>query len=252
MERFSGQVGFVTGAASGIGRSIALNLAREGADVVACDVNAAGMRETCSEIEQLGRRALAQLLDVASAEQISSAVDAALGHFGKIDVLMNIAGISPKENFLDCTEESWDITHDVNLKGVMLCSQTVARHMVERKSGKIVSIASTAAEVIFPNLGPFYHTSKAGVSQLTRYMAQELAPHGINVNAIGPGTIVTPLTQPMIDNKEISGPILSRIPLQRFGQPDDIARVALFLASEDAVYVTGQTILVDGGLLLLV
>ena len=242
----------VTGAASGIGRATALNLAKEGADIVAGDLNGAGLQATCGEIENMGRRALAHELDVANSDQVAAFVKAALERFERIDVLMNIAGISPKQSFLDCTEEAWDRTHDVNLKGVMLCSQAVARHMVERRAGCIVSIASTCSEAVIPALGPFYHTSKAGVMQLTRYMAQELGPHGIRVNAIGPGLTETPLTEESRSFPEISEAMLSRIPMKRWGKPNDIARVALFLASDDAAYVTGQTIYVDGGILCMV
>ena len=252
MERFVDQVALVTGGASGIGEAIALNLAQEGATVVTADRNDGGGKATCLEIEKLGRQAMAYEIDVSKLDQIGGMVQATIDRFGKIDVLMNVAGISPIENFIECGEVNWDRTHDINLKAVMFISQTVAKHMISRKSGAIVSIASSAGEVIFPNLGPFYHTSKAAVIQLTRYMAQELAPHGIRANAIGPGLIETPLTEESRSDVEAMAYMRTRVPMKRWGKPNDIARVALFLASEDAAYVTGQTLFVDGGMLTLV
>ncbi|MBI3091065.1 MAG: SDR family oxidoreductase [Candidatus Tectomicrobia bacterium] len=252
VQRFVDRVALVTGAASGIGKAIALNLAQEGADVVAADKNAAGVQATCRDIEKMGRKALPYEVDVAQFAQLGKLVQAAIDRFGKIHVLMNVAGISPKETFLTCTEALWDRTHDINLKSYMFLSQAVAPHMIKQKDGRIVSIASSAGEVVYPNLGPYYHTSKAGVIQLTRYMAQELAPHGIRVNAIGPGLIETPMTEETRRNEAVMTPLRARVPMKRWGKPEEIARVALFLASDDASYVTGETLFVDGGLLTLV
>ncbi|MBI3089774.1 MAG: SDR family oxidoreductase [Candidatus Tectomicrobia bacterium] len=251
MERFAGRTAVVTGAASGIGRATALLLAQEGAIVIAGDINAEGVNSTCATIEASGGQALPWEVDVARRDHVEAFTQAVVDRFGRIDVLMNIAGIARRANFIDFDEAVWDRIMDVNLKGVLHLSRTVARHMVERGYGRIVSIASTAGEVVYPHLAPAYHVSKAGIIQLTRYMAQELAPHGVTVNAIGPGIIATPNTEPSISDPEYVKTAMARIPMKRWGQPEDVAYVALFLASDHAAYVTGQTLFVDGGMLTL-
>ncbi len=251
MECYVGRTALVTGAASGMGRVTAKLLAEEGANVVAGDINADGLKETCDEIAANGRQVLSYVLDVTDREQLKAMVQAAVERFGQIDVLMNIAGIASRENFLEFDAAMWDRMMDVNLNSVLFLTRAVAPHMIERGYGRVVSIASTAGEVVYPNLSPAYHASKAAIIQLTRYMGQELAPHGITVNALGPGVIQTPITAPSMKDPEYVKMIMERIPLKRFGQPEDVAYVALFLASEQAAYVTGQTIFVDGGMLTL-
>ena len=245
--RCSGTVALVTGGQQGIGRAIALALAREGADVVLNYLDdpdaAAGVAK---EIRDAGRRCLLVQGDVSRAAHVSALVDAAESGMGPVDTLVNNAGIFPRAPFLDVTEAEWDRVHGVNLKGSFLCAQAVARRLVARGApGAIVNLASSAAYRSSPR-GTHYVASKAGVVGLTRAMALELAPHGIRVNAIAPG--LTDTAQPRDGHSEAELQAMARqVPLGRMGAPDDVAGVAVFLASADARHVTGQVIHVNGG-----
>jgi NAD(P)-dependent dehydrogenase (short-subunit alcohol dehydrogenase family) len=245
--RCGGTVALVTGGQQGIGRAIALALAREGADVVLNyldDPDAAA--RIAKEISAAGRRCLPVQGDVSRASDVAALVDAAERGVGPIDTLINNAGTFPRSAFLDLTEAEWDRVHGVNLKGSFLAAQAVARRLVARGSpGAIINLASSAAYRSSPR-GTHYVASKAGVVGLTRAMALELAPHAIRVNAIAPG--LTDTAQPRDGHSEIELQAMARqVPLGRMGQPDDIAAVAVFLASADARHITGQVIHVNGG-----
>ena len=244
------KVALVTGGAQGIGLACATRFAREGARVAIVDIDAAhGARA----VETIGAdKALFIQGDVARSETAARAVAETLARFGGIDVLMNNAGITHAADFLDLGEADFDRVLGVNLKSYFLFGQAVARHMVEtRRAGVIVNMSSVNAVVAIANQVP-YSVSKGGVAQLTRVMAVSLAPRGIRVNAIGPGTIATELArQAVLGSPAAEKTILSRTPLGRLGEPDEVAKVAVFLSSDDASYLTGQTVYPDGGRLAL-
>jgi len=247
--RLEGKTAIVTGAGGrrGIGRAIALGLAREGADVAVTEWPG---EQTSAEIRALGRRSPAAPVDVADAPAVRRFVDDVAREFGRIDILVNNAGFCEFVPFLDVTEELWDRTLAVNLKGYFLFGQCVARHMVgQGTGGKIVNVSSQAAERAGEEK-VHYCVSKAGVAMLTRGMALELARHRINVNAVAPGTIDTEIVrqahiQALVEQERLH----STIPFGRMGTADDVVGAALFLCSSDSDYVTGATLLVDGGML---
>ena len=240
----------VTGAGSGINRAIALRFAEEGAAVVVADVDPGGAEETRSQVRAAGGRAEVARVDVRRRDEIDAMVKTALDRFGKIDILVNGAGVESLMPFLDLEEAEWNRVLAVNLTGAFLCGQAVAREMVRAgRGGKILNIASVNAVVSLPNQA-HYVSSKGGLLMLTKAMAIELAPHGINVNAIGPGAVETPLTAKSFSDPARREFLRSRIPLNRFGQPRDIANAAVFLASEESSFVTGTILFVDGGRLI--
>ncbi len=245
------RVAIVTGGGQGIGEGIAQMLAAEGSHVVVVDQSEATAEASASRIRALGHKALACGVDVSSWDQVRSMVDRVVGEFGRIDILVNNAGISPKKDARkilvhEIEPNQWDLVMAVNLKGAFHCIKAVIPIMMRQRSGRIVSISSQAAKIGFS--GPaaaHYAASKAGLSALTRFAAHELAPYGILVNAIAPGTIQTPmrkLTIPEVDNLAIAG-----IPLGRFGTIDEIANAVVFLASDLASYITGEIMDVNGG-----
>jgi 2-deoxy-D-gluconate 3-dehydrogenase len=244
----SGKTALVTGAGSGLGRSIALALAEAGADVAVTELasrleNAGAVAES---IRALGRKALVVKLDVTSVKNIQRAVDEVVKGFSRIDILVNNAGINVPKQALDVTEDDWDRILDVNLKGVFFCAQAVGREMVRRGSGKIINIASQNGVVGYHDRAA-YCSSKAGVVNLTRVLAIEWAQHQINVNAVAPTFVLTPLTEKMFADPAFSKEIRRRIPLGRLGKPKDIVGAVVFLASPAADLITGHTLLVDGG-----
>ena len=247
--RVDDKVAFITGAGTGLGQASAVALAQAGADIALTELpGKEGLaRETVGLVVAAGRRAVAVPLDVTKLPMIAESVDQALKHFGRIDILVNNAGINVPKLALDVSEEDWDRVLDVNLKGVFFVAQAVAkRAMVQQSGGKIINIASQNGVI-----GYFYRaaycSSKAGVVNLTRVLALEWAKYRINVNAIGPTFLETPLTKPMFENAEFKADVLSRIPLGRIGKPEDVVGAVVYLASPAADLVTGHTLLVDGG-----
>lgn len=244
--RFKDKVVVITGGGSGIGAAIAKRFAIEGALIVIGDINQKGALKIVSEIKEKGFRGHELKLDVSDRFSVDKFFDEVENKFGKIDVLINSAGVAFRESFLEVSEESWDKTIDINLKGTFLCSQKCANIMVKNNvEGKIVSISSICGAVAdkFSFHAP-YEASKAGINMLTRVMALELAPHKIRANAVAPGRINTPLTRK--DPKHIES-VISYIPLNRYGTSDEVASSVLFLSSEDSSYITGQILYVDGG-----
>ena len=248
--RFADQVVIVTGGAQGIGRACVEAFAAEGAGVVIADIDAEGGEKTAEAIKAQGGRAQFIQTDVGDASQAQRLVDRTLEAFGRLDVLINNAGIIKTAEFLDISEADFDAVLRVNLKGVFLVGQAAARAMVKQGKGAIVNMSSANAVVAIPNQVP-YVTSKGAVNQLTKVMALALADKGVRVNAIGPGSILTDLLKTVMSDEAARGKILSRTPMGRCGEPSEIAKVALFLASDEASYITGQTIYPDGGRLAL-
>ena len=237
------KVAIVTGASQGIGHACAERLVREGARVMLVDVRPEGADAAAA----LGDAARFFQADVSVKAEVDTMVAATLAAFGRIDILINNAGVTHAADFLDLTEDDFDRVLRINLKSMFLCSQAVARDMVTRQSGCIINMSSVNAELTIPNQIP-YVVSKGGVNQLTRVASIGLAQHGIRVNAIGPGTILTELAkQAVLASPEARHTILSRTPLGRCGEPEEIAAIAAFLASDDASYITGQTLYADGG-----
>lgn len=246
--RVDGQVAVVTGGGSGLGRAMAKGLSEAGAAVAVADLPKMlpGAEETAQAIRAAGGTAYAVPLNVKEQASIDAMVAAVLKESGRIDILVNNAGVNIPREALDVSEQDWDNVVDVNLKGVFFTSQAVGRVMVKQKSGRIVNIASQNGLVGYYKRAA-YCSSKAGVVNLTRVLALEWAPHGINVNAIGPTFIVTPLTQSTFDDENMRADLLKRIPLGRVGQPEDVVGACVFLCSPAASLITGHTLMVDGG-----
>ena len=247
MSRLKDKVALITGAAQGIGFACAHAFAGEGARIVLADVNADKGRKAAESVGATFARC-----DVSRKDQVTAAVEKAVSQFGRLDILVANAGIVHAADFLELEESDFDRVLAVNLKGIFLAGQAAARQMVKQGGGgSIVNMSSVNAVLAIPNQVP-YVVSKGGINQLTKVMALSLAPHGIRVNGIGPGTILTELAKTaVLGNKEAERKILSRTPLGRMGEPAEIARVALFLASDESSYMTGQTLYPDGGRLAL-
>ena len=241
----AGKVALVTGAAQGIGRAIALLLARNGAEVVVSDINLEKAQETANEIQGMGRRSLAIKVNVADLKDVERMVETTVEQFGRIDILVNNAGITRDRLILRMTEEDWDAVLDVNLKGTFNCTKAAIRYMSKQKSGKIVSIASVTGEMGNPGQAN-YGASKAGVIGFTKTIAREFAGRGINVNAIAPGYIQTPMTDAVPEKAKEE--LKRMIPMERLGKPEDVAQAVLFLVSENSSYITGQVLNVNGGI----
>ena len=244
----SGKVAIVTGAGQGIGKAIALALVKEGADVVIADINLKAA-EICAEEATAFGKAIAMKVDVSSKVDVDRMMKEALKQFRRIDILVNNAGIAIMAGADEITVEQWDQVVDINLKGTFLCSQAVGREMIKRKSGKIINIASAAAHSAAPNMVA-YNVSKAGVIQLTKTLAVEWAKYNINVNSISPGvTEGVMLSRLRVEDPEAFKAREQRIPLKRVNQPKDIAKLVIFLSSEDSDNITGEDIRLDGGML---
>jgi NAD(P)-dependent dehydrogenase (short-subunit alcohol dehydrogenase family) len=267
-QRLSDKLAIVTGAGQGIGKAVALRLAREGADIVVIDVKAETAEQTAHDVRALGRRARPCPVDVAHPTEIQSAVDRVIAEFGRIDILVNAAGIVRTTPFLELTESEWDHVIDTNLKGTVFCMQAVARQMIrqvpqeviargraERSYGKIINFSSISGRR-GRSVQLAYAASKAAIISVTQSAALALSPYNINVNAVCPGVIPTPMWEQVDrDRSRIMGAqpgeamkaFIEKIPLLRAGSTEDVAGAAAFLCSADADYVTGQTLNVDGG-----
>jgi NAD(P)-dependent dehydrogenase (short-subunit alcohol dehydrogenase family) len=243
----TGKVAVVTGTSRGLGQYMARALAGAGADLVITSRNPAALREFQTEIESLGRKALALPLDVREEKSIRQMADAAAAHFGRIDILVNNAGCNVRKPALDVTWDDWNLILDTNLRGTFFAAQAVARHMIPQKYGRIINIGSVTAVAGYAGLGP-YGASRGGVKQLTMSLADDWGRHGITVNCLAPGWFKTAQNAVMYENKEWVDYLCDRIPLKRPGQPRDLDGAVVFLASEASGYVTGQTLLVDGGI----
>lgn len=246
--KLEGMSALVTGASRGIGREIAIELARQGANVA---VNYAGNEakaaETVEEIQKMGRNAFAVKADVSNADEVAEMVKKAIAEFGRLDILVNNAGITRDNLLMRMKEDEWDAVISTNLKGVFLCTKAVTRQMMKQRKGRIINIASIVG--VSGNAGQAnYVAAKAGVIGFTKTAARELASRGITVNAVAPGFIMTDMTDQL--SEEIKEGILKQIPLARFGEPKDVAKMVAFLASDDAGYITGQTIHIDGGMVM--
>ncbi len=245
-----GKVILITGADSGIGKAIALEAARQGANVgVNYHSNAAAANEVVNEIKQLGRKALALQGDVSQSSDVQRMVQQTVEQLGKIDVLVNNAGMEEYEPFLEKTEAEWDRVIAVDLKGPFLCSQAAAREMVKRgQGGTIINISSVHEDLAFPGYAS-YCAAKGGLRMLCRDLALELAPYHINVVNVGPGAIATPINMQTLQDPEKKAALEKEIPLHRIGTSEEVAKLAAYLASDDASYITGTTVFMDGGLM---
>ena len=243
------RVAIITGAQRGMGRTHALALAAQGAKVILTDKKPNACRAVADEIESMGGEAICMAMDVASKKQVDRVFDDVMDHFKKIDILVNNAGIFKPKPALDLTEEEWEETLAVNLKGQFLCAQRAAKEMKKKKWGRIINISSIASGQVgvgFPG-GAHYTASKGGILGMTETLAIEWAPFGITVNAIAPGAIDTPMVESAKMPKQALNALLAHIPLHRMGKPEEVSVAVVFLASEEASYVTGSTLYVDGG-----
>lgn len=245
--KLKNKVAIITGSCRGIGFGTAEEMAKEGAKVVICSTNLKACEKASERIaKKYKTQTLAVECDVSKKEDVDNLIKQTVKRFKRIDILVNNAGVVRFGSLLKKTEEDWDYTLDINLKGVFLCTQAVAKKMVKQKGGKIISIASIAGFVGFDGI-PDYCASKGGVVNMTKEMALELAKYNVNVNAIAPGVIKTKMTEAMLKDKKTREGLLAQTPLGRVGLPKDIGKAAVYLASSDADFVTGHTLVVDGG-----
>lgn len=245
--KFKDKITLITGAGQGIGKAIALAFAKEGSFVAVNDIDINKAIEVANEINNSSGNAISVKADVSKSNDVQIMVKEIINNFGRIDILVNNAGIQTVAPFLELTEEEWDEIFKVNLKGTFLCSQMVAKEMIKFEKGKIINISSIHYSIPRFNKA-HYDASKAGIEMLTKDMALELAKYKINVNCIAPGAIATPMNEDILNSPEKLAEINTKIPWKRMGKPDDISKVATFLASDDADYITGATICIDGGL----
>ena len=241
------KVAMITGGARGIGREIALVFAKDGSDIALCDVNAEALAVTQKELEALGRSAVTGVVDVTKSGQVEAFVQKTLDKFGKIDILVNNAGITKDGLLVRMSESDWDAVIAVNLKGAFNCTKAVSKIMMKQRDGRIVNMASIIG--IVGNAGQAnYAASKGGLIALTKTVAKELASRNVRANAIAPGFIQTEMTAKLPDN--VKSEMLKFVPLAKFGTVQDVANLALFLASDNSSYITGQVIQVDGGMVM--
>ena len=245
MKQLENQIAVVTGAGRGIGRAIALKFAAEGADIVCISRTAENSGRVADEVRVLGRKAWAQAVDVADAKAVADCGARILGETGRVDILVNNAGVTRDGLLLRMSEQDWDTVLDTNLKGAFLFTKAFARSFIKQRSGRVINVSSIIG--LIGNAGQCnYAASKAALIGFTKSVARELASRGITVNALAPGFIETDMTADL--DEDVRGAVLQKIPLNSFGQPDDIANAALFLAGAAARYITGQVLAVDGGM----
>lgn len=242
---FKGQVALITGGARGIGKAIAVSLAKRGANLAIADISSESARETAGEISALGVKALPVTLDVSKSAEVSRAIEDIVKEFGRLDVLVNNAGITKDGLILRMKEEDWDAVIGINLKGVFLCSKEAVKVMVKQRYGRIVNIASVVAFMGNPGQAN-YSASKAGIVGLTKTIAKEYASRGITANAVAPGFISTAMTDALAEN--VRQEMLKSIPIGKFGSVDDVANAVVFLSSPKTGYITGQVVHVNGGM----
>ncbi len=246
--RLAGKAALVTGAARGIGKAIALALAKEGCDLVVADLDELGIRRVAQEIEDLGRKALPVRVDVTSLEDVKRVFTLAVEKFGKLDILVNNAGIIKRGTIEDHRDEDWELVMAVNLKGTYYCCREAARIMKLQNWGRIINISSVAGKTGDIASAPSYGPSKAAVNALTKSLARELAPFGITVNAVAPHAIETEMTAEWTEEKRRA--MIAQIPLGRMGKPEEVAAAVVFLASSEASFITGEILDVNGGYLM--
>jgi NAD(P)-dependent dehydrogenase (short-subunit alcohol dehydrogenase family) len=243
----TGKVAIVTGTSRGLGQYMGRALARAGADLVITSRSIATLEGFRAEIEALGRQAFPLELDVRDQQSIRHMAAAALKHYGKIDILVNNAGCNVRKPALEVSWDDWNLVLETNLRGTFFVAQAVARGMIERRQGRIINIGSVTSVFGYAGLGP-YCASRGGTRQLTMSLADDWGPHGVTVNCIAPGWFKTAQNAVMYENQEWVDYLCDRIPLKRPGQPNDLDGIVVFLASDASAYITGQTILVDGGI----
>jgi len=245
----SNKVAMVTGARRGMGRAHALALAGQGARVVITDIDLAACESVASEVRTAGGEAACFKLDVSNKADVNKVFDQVMAKYGRLDILVNNAGIYQPKPFLEMTEEEWDRTVDINLKGEFLCAQRAAKEMLKNKWGRIINIASIASGGVGVGIagGAHYTSSKGGIIGMSETLAVELAPLGITVNVIGPGAIDTPMVGAANLPKEAMDAMLAGVPMKRMGKPEEVSAAVVFLASDEASYITGATLYVDGG-----
>ena len=249
MLELKDKVAIITGARRGMGKSHALKLAKVGAKVVVSDISQEECQLIVDEIKKEKGEAIAVKCDATKKEEVDNMIKAAVDKWGKVDILVNNAGICQFKPFLELTEEEWDRTLNINLKGYFLCAQAAAKEMAKQKSGVIINIASVAMGqqgIGFPNI-VHYCASKGGIVGMTEALAVELAPYNIRVNAISPGMIETPMIDPVKQDPKIMEAMLARVPMRRVGKPEEVSNLVLFLASDVSSYMTGSTVVIDGG-----
>ena len=249
MFNLQGKVALVTGARRGMGRAHALALAGQGAKVVITDIDLAECELVADEVRAKGGDVVCFKMDVSNKADVEHVFDDVIETYGRLDILVNNAGIFTPKPFFEMTEEDWDRTIDINLKGYFFCAQRAAKEMAKNKWGRIVNIASVASGGVGVGIagGAHYTASKGGIIGMTETLAVELAPLGINVNAIGPGAIDTPMTGAENIPKEAMDALLAGVPMKRMGRPEEVSAAVVFLASDEASYITGATLYVDGG-----
>ena len=244
--RLDGKTALVTGAARGLGRACALAMAHAGADLALGLRDAGSAGDLVTEIEALGRKAIRLQMDVSKMEEITAAVDQAIETLGKIDILVNNVGIAPPNPAEKVTEEDYDMTFDLNVKASFFAAQAVAKHMIERGGGRIINMSSQAGFIALQDES-VYCMTKAAINHMTKNLASEWARYNINVNAVAPTFIETPGTEPWLNDPEFKRSVVDRIPLGRVGKPVEVAGPVVFLASEAASLITGETLVIDGG-----
>jgi len=249
MSRFDNKIALITGSSQGIGAACALRLAADGADII---LNGRKFDERgeqlIKQINDMGRRATFLAADVSHSQNVINLVNDAIKTYGQLDILVNNAGVEKNKNFWEVTEEEYDFVMDTNLKGVFFGIQTFVKYCMNgKRDGVVINMSSVHEEIVFPHFAA-YCASKGALKMLTRNLATELAPLNIRINNVAPGAIATPINKKLMDTPELLNNVLDNIPMRKLGQPEDVAALVAFLASDDAKYVTGSTYFVDGGL----